>query len=100
MPICKITAVNRPIRMRQYDEDNFYGLINNLCLCMNSKVSLTTNLWIEHGLVNGATGVLKDIVFDINYRKNSLPIAIFIEFDYYTGINLILKKYLFINFMF
>jgi len=44
MPICIITAVNRPIRMRQYDEDNFYGLINNLCLCINPKISFTNNL--------------------------------------------------------
>jgi hypothetical protein len=37
--------------------------------------------------VNGATGTIKDIVFDENYERYALPIAVFIQFDYYTGIH-------------
>jgi ATP-dependent DNA helicase PIF1 len=87
MPICKIKAINNSIRLRVLDEDNFYGLLNILNLCINAKITLTTNLWIEHGLVNGATGTIKDIVFDENYERYALPIAVFIQFDYYTGIH-------------
>ena len=43
--------------------------------------------WIKHGLVNGATGIIKDIIFPCTKKvdKNVLPTAVFIEFDYYTG---------------
>ena len=87
MPICKIKAINNPIRLRVLDEHNFYGLLNILNLCINAKITLTTNLWIEHGLVNRATGTIKDIIFDENYERFALPIAVFIRFDYYTGIH-------------
>jgi hypothetical protein len=85
MPICKIKAINKPPRIRTVDEDNLYGLLNVLNLCINARISLVTNLWIEHGLVNGATGVVKDIIFDLNYEKYALPLAVIIEFDFCTG---------------
>ena len=40
------------------------------------------NLWTQMGLVNGASGVVKDIIFDEN-EKN--PHTILIEFDNYKG---------------
>ena len=101
MPICKLTAINKPTRMRNYDEDHFFGLLNTLYLCINARISLTTNIWIEHGLVNGATGVVRDIVFPLNRNTLTLPIAVFIEFDYYTGlIKVLIKIFIYLKLLF
>ena len=85
MPICKINAINKPARGKNYNDDQFSGLKNFINLAINVKVTLTSNLWTTFGLVNGANGTVKDIIYANNYIPNDLPKAIFIEFDYYTG---------------
>jgi hypothetical protein len=82
MPICQCKSINNPSSASRYDEDNFFGLKNVVNLSINAKITLTTNLWTEKGLVNGANGVIKDILFS---NLNTLPSAILIEFDQYTG---------------
>ncbi len=45
---------------------------------------LTSNLWVEVGLVNGAMGTVEAIC----YRSGGppdLPLAVMINFDHYTG---------------
>jgi ATP-dependent DNA helicase PIF1 len=37
------------------------------------------------GLVNGANGVIKDIVYPIEKSQHCLPSAIFVEFKFYKG---------------
>ena len=46
---------------------------------------MTSNLWTQKGLVNGANGTIREIIYPSEYIKNGLPDAIFVEFDYYTG---------------
>ena len=46
---------------------------------------LTTNLWTEAGLVNGAIGTIQDILFGEDQGPPSLPVAVFISFDNYEG---------------
>ena len=82
MPIFKSSAKNTPAYARSHDDNNYRGLENMLNLAVNSKITLTTNLWISQGLVNGANGIIKDVIFELN---NSNPTALLIQFDNYTG---------------
>ncbi|XP_059078023.1 uncharacterized protein LOC131876600 [Cryptomeria japonica] len=57
-----------------------------LLLNKNARVMLTSNLWIEAGLVNGALGYIRSIV----YRPGSAPpfplSYLLVDFDGYSGI--------------
>ena len=46
---------------------------------------LRSNLWIEAGLVNGLVGIVQEIIFEENHSPPSLPIAVMVEFDNYSG---------------
>ncbi len=81
-PITKIVAKNSSARARSISEDNFSSLKNFYFLCINSRITLTSNMWIKHGLVNGANGTIRDILFDAG---DTLPYCILIEFDNYSG---------------
>ena len=41
---------------------NQCDIIENLALCIGTKVMLIQNIWVELGLVNGITGTVKDVV--------------------------------------
>ena len=71
-----------PSRVKNISDDNFSGLMNYIYLAINSRITLTSNLWTSKGLVNGASGYVKDIIYEEN---NNLPHTIFIEFENYTG---------------
>ena len=86
MPICKLKSINNPPRAKNYDEEHFYGLHQTVNLAINAKITLTSNLWTNKGLVNGANGFVRDIIYPIDYKEKSLlPSVIFIEFEHYTG---------------
>ena len=44
---------------------------------------MTSNIWTSKGLVNGASGIIKDIVYSQDDKL--MPKTIFIEFNHYTG---------------
>jgi ATP-dependent DNA helicase PIF1 len=47
---------------------------------------LTANLWVEKGLMNGAFGTIRNIIFESGMKPPNMPIAIVIEMDSnYTG---------------
>lgn len=51
-----------------------------------SRVMLTENIWISWGLVNGALGTVRDIVWRSgDDPQSSPPLAVLIKFDRYTG---------------
>src|SRR4051794_19318637 len=50
---------------------------------------LRTNLWTEAGLVNYSVGIIQEIIFEENQFPPSLPIAVLIEFDNYSGLAII-----------
>lgn len=55
---------------------------------MEAKVVLTSNLWTNVGLVNGANGVVRDIIYPIKSELNileTLPDIIFVDFESYSG---------------
>ena len=85
-PVAKINAVHTGgSEARKSDSDVAKGLEPYLLLARGSRVMLRTNLWTEAGLVNGSVGTIQEIVFEENKGPPSLPIAIMVEFDNYSG---------------
>ena len=84
--IAKITAVNSA-GARRFSEQHAQNLPNEMYLCVGSKVSLTKNLKQEANLVNGSTGIVKDIIYaEGDTPVNSLPMYVIVDFgDMYTG---------------
>lgn len=60
--------------------------IENLALCIGAKVMLIQNIWVELGLVNGTTGIVKDIVWKRHTDiKKDQPQSLLITVDKYNG---------------
>lgn len=45
---------------------------------------VTSNIWVEAGLINGAQGTVVDIVYDTQ-GNDSLPIYVLVNLDQYNG---------------
>ena len=85
IPIAKcVTIHSKPLAAR-LSADDIGGLTPCLFLCVNARVMLTRNLWTEVGLCNGALGSVRNIIYAEGIFPPSLPAAVFIQFDTYTG---------------
>ena len=42
---------------------------------------ITVNYWLDHGLVNGALGVIKYIIFDEGSAPPHLPLAVVVTME-------------------
>jgi ATP-dependent DNA helicase PIF1 len=57
-----------------------------LPLTIGCRVMLTQNIWVERGLVNGSMGTVGDITWSEGVEpRKSLPLAVMVAFDGYTG---------------
>ena len=65
--------------------DNFSGLKSTIHLAIGARVMLTTNTWVEAGLINGAQGIIRDIYFDETEMEDTLPLYVLVEMDDYKG---------------
>ena len=69
------------------DDDQFRGLQAELRLAVGARVLLTTNEWVEAGLVNGAAGTVKGFMFPQGFDPNasstkvSTPLCVIVGFD-------------------
>lgn len=92
----RLIAINRPITQIFCENSNsksksgsaadFGGLANFIHLSIGCNVTLTLNTWNKKGLVNGAFGTIKDIIYpDIEFTNNTLPETIIIHFPKYDG---------------
>ncbi|KIW21883.1 uncharacterized protein PV07_12707 [Cladophialophora immunda] len=54
---------------------------------IGGRVTLTENIWIERGLVDGALSTVRDIFWKpgANWQAKEPPIAILVCFDHYNG---------------
>jgi ATP-dependent exoDNAse (exonuclease V) alpha subunit len=85
-PVARINAIHTGgAEARKADSDIAKGLECQLLLARGARVMLRTNLWTEAGLVNGSVGSVQEILFEENQLPPSLPIAVLIEFDNYSG---------------
>ena len=83
-PVAEIKAIHTGPRAHQATADEAGGLQAVVHLAHGARVMLTSNLWVEMGLVNGAMGT----VVAICYRQGGpphLPVAVMIHFDTYSG---------------
>jgi hypothetical protein len=53
-------------------------------LAVGAKISLKVNLSVYHGLTNGASGIIRYIIY-YNGRPPAMPDLILVEFDNYVG---------------
>ena len=95
MPIIRVNSINTE-HQKNATEENTRHLTNISYFCVGAKVVLNWNLNVPHGLVNGATGVIRDFIFHnidnasgiiINHETKVIkqPTAINIDFPTYSG---------------
>ena len=80
-PIATINAVHTGANASKAPADDAGGLAAVICLATSARVMLTSNLWVDVGLVKGT-------VQAICYRTGGppdLPIAVMVCFDSYSG---------------
>ena len=83
-PIATIKAVHTGANASKAPADDAGGLEAVICLARSARVMLTSNLWVDVGLVNGAMGTIHAIC----YRSGGppdLPISVMVHFDNYSG---------------
>lgn len=88
MPIVPLKATHSNSSHSYLDSDQFGGLSKLIYLSQNSRVMLNSNLWTETGLVNGADGIVKDIIYPRRERfsiLNTQPEIVLVDFEKYSG---------------
>ncbi|XP_057847781.2 uncharacterized protein LOC131057655 [Cryptomeria japonica] len=61
-------------------------LESKILLCIGQEVMLSTNLWVETGLVNGAPGQVKEIVYNGGEIPPEFPLFVVVQFKNYIGL--------------
>ena len=69
--------------MEDYSNDE---LDLELLLCKDARVMLTSNLWVQAGLVNGSLGYVQNIVYKQGNAPPKPPTYVMVEFDNYSGL--------------
>ena len=83
-PIATIKAVHTGPNAAKAPADDAGGLEGVICLATSARVMLTSNLWVDVGLVNGAMRTIQAICYRTGGPPD-LPIAVMVHFDSYPG---------------
>ena len=83
-PVAEIKAVHSGPRAHSATSEDAGGLEAVVHLAQDARVMLTSNLWVEAGLVNGAMGTIKAICYKSSGPPH-LPVAVMVSFDSYSG---------------
>ena len=85
-PVAVIKAVHSGAGAIKASADDAGGLEPVVCLEHGARVMLTTNLWVQVGLVNGAMGTVVAICYDdAGESPPRLPVAVTVRFDSFSG---------------
>ena len=77
---CRINAVHKGDRADEAKATDI-GLHPYLRLCRGARIMITSNLWKGKGIVNGALGYVRHIIYLPNEAPPSLPHCIIVELD-------------------
>jgi len=83
-PIATIKAVHTGPNANKASSEDASGLQLVICLAHGARVMLTSNLWTDAGLVNGAMGTVQAVCYQSG-GPPSLPVAVMVKFDKYCG---------------
>ena len=83
-PVATIKAVHKGPNAAKASPDEAGGLEPVVCLAHGARVMLTSNLWVDKGLVNGAMGTVAAICY-LTGGPPDLPVAVMVHFDSYSG---------------
>ena len=83
-PIATIKAVHTGPNASKPSPEDASGLEPVICLARGARVMLTSNLWTDAGLVNGAMRTVQAICYQSG-SPPSLPVAVMVKFDKYRG---------------
>lgn len=86
-PIATIVSENNCSDAASADATKAQGLLSQIMLAKNCQVILTSNLWKETGLTNGARGIVKYILYAKGKKPTQLPEAVIVQFEQYIGPN-------------
>jgi ATP-dependent exoDNAse (exonuclease V) alpha subunit len=84
-PTARIAAIHSSSEAAKAKQDDAGGLEAVVHLAKGAKVMLTSNLWQQTGLCNGAIGVIDEILYAEGQKPPNLPIAVTVNFPEYTG---------------
>ena len=93
-PVARFAALHEDIpqdEVLKLDDDVFRGLPSTLELGEDAPVILMSNLAIEHGLMNGTQGIVKEIIYaeaagpNADNALSRMPLAVIIDFPKYVG---------------
>ena len=82
-PIARFYATQRKEFRGNNVEDE--QLAAKILLCIGQRVILTSNLWIEAGLVNGAVGTVRALLYALASKPPELPSFVVVDFLHYKG---------------
>ncbi len=83
-PVAQIKAIHTGPNAAKAPPDDAAGLEPIICLAHGARVMLTSNLWVDAGLVNGAMGTVVHICY-LSGGPPNLPLSVMIKFDHYSG---------------
>ena len=83
-PIAQIKALHSGPAADKASAEDAGGLQPFVHLAQHARVMLTSNLWVDVGLVNGATGTVQAICYQ-NAGPPALPTVVMVSFDSYSG---------------
>ena len=83
-PVAEIKAIHSGLRASSAPSDDAGGLDPVVHIAQGARVMLTSNLWVDAGLVNGAMGTVQEICYQSGGPPD-LPTAVMVNFDSYSG---------------
>ncbi len=84
-PIARLNAIHSNSTAAAASPDDAGGLQPVLFLAKNARIMLTSNLWQEVGLCNGAAGTVREILYQTEHKPPDMPIAVLVDMDSYAG---------------
>ena len=85
-PVAHIVATNRGMCAKDAPEASAGGLARQTYICRGARCMLSSAVWQEWGLYNGAIGESVDIIYRPGDRPSrSLPACVIVSFPKYCG---------------